>query len=174
VHVAPLDAVALGVVSLAAVRGLLIGLIREAFSIGSLGGAVIAVRMGTDPLALWLRNDAQIDAGDFTLRVAAACLIVIGVVGMVTITGRFLRRGVRAAGLGWADRLGGGLLGSAEGALAVSLLLAGTVALVGRDHPLLATSRTLAALDEARQVAIAQSRPLEEKDVSAPPPERER
>jgi len=164
---AAIDVLALGILTLAAARGLLIGMIREAFSLLALGGAVIAVRLFTDPLATWLRTEAHVTWGDFTVRVAAGVLLVIGVVGAVVITGKIVKRGVRAAGLGWADRLGGGLLGAAEGLLVVGLILAGAVAAIGRDHAALADSRTLSFFDEARAVA---NRDAPHTDVAAPPP----
>ena len=169
---AVLDVVALGVLVLAAARGLLIGMIREAFSIVALGGAIVALRLFTDPLAHWLRVEASVGWGDFSLRVASGILLVVTVVGAVVITGRLLRRGVRAAGLGWADRIGGGVLGTAEGLLVLALVLAGAVSTVGRDHELLARSRTLDLFDEARRVAEGSSSALDatldEIDVAAP------
>jgi len=162
---AAFDVVALGILTLAAARGLLIGMIREAFSLLALGGAIVAVRLFTDPLGAWLRAEAGVAWGDLTLRVASAVLLIVGVVGAVVITGKIVRRGVRAAGLGWADRLGGGLLGTAEGLLVVGLILAGAVAALGRDHTAIAESRTLALFDEARRTT--QPAPA---NVASPPP----
>jgi membrane protein required for colicin V production len=152
-------AVILGV---AVLRGLWIGLVREAFSIAALAGALVAVRLFTAPVASWLRHEAGLEAGDLALRVAAGALVAVTVVLAVAAAGRLLRRGLRAAGLGWADRLGGGLLGGAEGLLVAGVLLWAVVALLGRDHAQLAGSRAVAALDEARRVAAP--------DVAAPPP----
>lgn len=164
---AVLDVLAVGILALAAFRGLLIGMIREAFSLVALGGAIIAVRLFTDPLAAWLRNEGGVGLGDFSLRVLSGVLLVIGVVSAVMILGKAIRRGVRAAGLGWADRLGGGLLGTAEGLLLVGLILAGAVAAVGRDHTSLTQSRALAFFDEAR--GVARSVEAGDIDVAAPP-----
>ena len=44
----------LGVLSLATLRGLLIGAIREAFSLASLGAAVLGVRLWLDPAGGWV------------------------------------------------------------------------------------------------------------------------
>lgn len=165
---AVVDVLAVGVLGIAALRGLLIGMIREGFSLLALAGAVIGVRLFADPLAVWLRQDAGVGWSDFSVRLAAGAMLVVGVVGAVVIVGRVLRRGVRAAGLGWADRLGGGLLGTAEGLLVVGLVLAGTLAAVGRNHAALTGSRTLAFFDEARHVA--QGHDPASADVSAPPP----
>lgn len=159
---AAFDVLALAILSLAALRGLLIGMIREAFSLLSLGGAIIAVRLFTDPLALWLRTEGHVELGNFPLRVVSAVLLIVVVVGAMMITGKAVRRGVRAAGLGWADRVGGGMLGTAEGLLIVGLILAGALATLGRDSTVLSESRTLAFFDEARGAATA--------DVAASPP----
>ncbi|MBW2444339.1 MAG: CvpA family protein [Deltaproteobacteria bacterium] len=164
---AAVDVLALGILTIAAARGLLIGMIREAFSLVALGGAIIAVRLFTDPLAAWLRTEAGVGWGDFTLRVGSGVLLVISVVGAVVIVGKIVKRGVRAAGLGWADRLGGGLLGTAEGLLVVGLILAGAAAAVGRDHISLVDSRALAFIDEARGVTSGGE--LGGVDVAAPP-----
>ena len=165
---AAIDLVVAAILALAFVRGLLIGLIREAFSIAALGGAIVAVRIFTDPVAAWLRRDVGLDAGDFSLRLAAAVLLLVGVVAVVVLAGRILRRGIRAAGLGWADRVGGGVLGTAEGLLVAGLLLGAVVTMAGRDHELIAESRSLSALDEARGLASrAEARVA---DVAAPPP----
>jgi len=166
-ELAPVDVVVGAILAVAALRGLWLGLIREAFSIAALGGALVGVRLFTQPVAAWLRHEAGFGAGDFALRVAAGVLVAVAVVVAVAVAGRILRRGVRAAGLGWADRLAGGVLGGGEGLLLAGLLLAAAVALLGRDHAQLAGSRALAALDEARRVA-GQSEAL--GDVAAPPP----
>jgi membrane protein required for colicin V production len=159
---AAFDVLALAILSLAALRGLLIGMIREAFSLLSLGGAIIAVRLFTDPVAAWLRTEAHVELGNLPLRVVSAVLLVVVVVGAMMITGKAVRRGVRAAGLGWADRVGGGMLGTAEGLLVVGLILAGALATLGRDSTVLSQSRTLAFFDEARGAATA--------DVASSPP----
>jgi len=160
----PIDAVLAALLAVAILRGLWLGLIREAFSIAALAGAVIAARLFTDPLAARLQQDFALHWSDFALRIAAVMLLVVGVFTAVAIAGRLLRRGVRAVGLGWADRLAGGVLGMAEGALVASLLLMLATALLGRDHGALEDSRALAALDEARRTVRS---PV--VDVAAPP-----
>lgn len=165
---AAIDVLAAGILTIAGARGLLIGMIRETFSVLAVAGAIISVRLFTSPLAAWLRTEGHVTWGDLELRVASGALLVVGVVGTVIITGKIVKRGARAAGLGWADRLGGGVLGAAEGMLVVGLILAGAVAALGRDHRAVADSRVLAFFDEAR--GVAQSA---QTDVAArPPPSR--
>ncbi len=151
------------VLAIALLRGLFLGLIRESFSIAALAGAVIAVRVFMDPLAERLALEFSLDWSPFALKVTAAVLLVVAVMVCVGFAGRMLRKGVRAVGLGWADRLGGGILGTAEGLLVAGLLLWLGTALVGRDHAVFADSQALAALDEARRAAGG-------ADVAAPPP----
>lgn len=154
--------------ALAMLRGLLLGLIRETFSIAALAGAVVAVRLLADPLARWLALELELSWSPFALRVTAGLLLVVGVVACVSLAGRLLRRGVRAAGLGWADRLGGGVLGTAEGLLVAGLLVWLATTLVGRDHAVFEDSRALAALDQARRAAQDPAQ-HPEVDVAAPP-----
>jgi len=152
--IAPIDLVVAAIVATAVLRGLWLGLIREAFSIAALAGAVIAVRLFADPAGAWLAAEAAAMGyalGDWTARIAAAVLLVVVVLAGVGIAGRMIRRGARAVGLGFADRLGGGVLGAAEGLLVAGLVVALTAALLGRDHPALDDSQALAALDQARR-----------------------
>src|SRR5208337_707452 len=100
-----LDLVVGTIVAVAALRGLLLGLVREAFSLGALAAAVVCVRWFTTPTA-----DALLPlVGDripaMALRVAAAILVAVLGVAVVALVGRIVRRGVKAAGLGFADRV---------------------------------------------------------------------
>ena len=77
-----------------------------------------------------------------------------------------LRQGVRAAGLSWADRAGGAVLGAAEGALVVAVgVLIASMAL-GRDHSSIRNSRSLEALERLEVVVQEGDFP----NVAAPPP----
>jgi uncharacterized membrane protein required for colicin V production len=87
---------------------------------------------------------------------------------VVTSLGRVIRRGVRAVGLGFADRVGGALLGTAEGVLVVALLLTFVTGYLGRDHPALADTRTLAAMEQLE--LLAREIPAADHDVASPPP----
>ena len=166
--ISPLDGVILAILAIGSLRGLLRGLIRETFSIGALGGAVIGVRYGMTPAADWI---VEVTGGEIS-EVAAPWMagIVIGccVIVAITFVGRFLRRGARAAGLGWFDRLGGGALGAAEGALVSALLLLGVIWVMGPGHPVLAESRSIEAFEEFQ---AAMQEPVEEQpDVAAGAP----
>jgi membrane protein required for colicin V production len=165
-----LDVAALAVLALAVVRGLWIGLVREVFSVGALAAACIAGRYGAHPTAAWLAEHAPVDLDPLAALAAGAIGSALAAGLAVALAGRFVARGLRAAGLGLADRSAGALLGAAEGALVVALLvlLAGT--LVGRDHPALARSRALAAVQQAEAV-VARSEGVT-PHVAAPPRQR--
>jgi uncharacterized membrane protein required for colicin V production len=86
---------------------------------------------------------------------------------VVTTIGRILRRGARAVGLGFVDRVGGGLLGATEGVLVVAVLVMLVGDRIGRDHPAIADSRTLAALEHME--LLARETPPSNIDVASPP-----
>lgn len=165
-----IDLVVAAILGVALLRGVFLGLIREAFSIGALAGAVVMVRLFAAPVAAWLveTTNGEVDAA-LAPWIAGAALAVATVVG-VAVTGRLVQRGARAAGLGWADRAGGAVLGSAEGLLVAGLLLVILSAAIGRDHPFVAGSRSISALEELERRADA--RDLNPIDVAAPPPAR--
>jgi membrane protein required for colicin V production len=163
-----LDLVVATVVAVAALRGLMLGLVREAFSLGALAAAVISIRLLTGPTAEALQPVLGDRVPAMALKAGSACLVALAGVATVALFGRLVRRGVKAAGLGFADRIAGAGLGAAEGLLVVSLGLAVLSAAIGRDHPALTTSQAYTYFDRAER-AIVGERPAPH-DVSAPPP----
>ena len=150
--ISAVDLAALAILALALLRGLFIGMIREVFSLAALAAACVAVRFGTAPCAEWLLLHSPVEIGDLVARIAAGAVIAVAVIVGVAIVGRAVRKGARWAGLGFADRLGGGVLGAAEGTLVIVVLMLLAVAVVGRDHPALTDSRTLAAFESAERL----------------------
>lgn len=149
----PLDLVVGTILGVALLRGLFLGLIREAFSIAALGGACVTARLFAAPAGDWL---VAVSGGFVDPSVApwvAGAALAVATIAAVASVGRLLQRGARAAGLGWADRAGGAVLGAAEGALVAGIVLLVASAAMGRDHPLLADSRSLSALDELERLA---------------------
>lgn len=158
---------ALAVLGGALLRGLSIGMVREAFSVAALAAACVAVHVGTGPAAEWLLRNADPDLGPLGARVLAGFAIGLAALVGVGLVGRLVQRSVRFAGLGLADRLAGGAIGAAEGALVVGVALLAAVTLVGRAHPLLADSQVLAAFERAERLARGEAGPA--RDVAAPP-----
>ena len=166
----PVD-IAVGVIlAVALLRGLLLGLVREAFSIAAVGAACIAVRNYGSAAADWLVAETGGQIGSDVAPWLAGVGVAVASIAVVVLVGRLLRRGARWAGLGWIDRAGGAVLGAAEGLMVVAILLLVAGEVLGREHPALAASRSLAALERAEQVAS--SGQWRSADVAAPPPER--
>jgi membrane protein required for colicin V production len=168
--VSPIDVAACAVLAVALVRGLAIGMVREAFSVAALAAACLAVRFGTGPAAAWLLDNALPGLGPLGAEILAGTAVGLGAALAVGLVGRLVRRGVHAAGLGLADRVAGAAIGAAEGALLVGIALLLAILLVGRGHPLLARSRTLATFERAERLARGELA----SDVAAPPPTRRR
>jgi membrane protein required for colicin V production len=164
----PIDIVVVAIVGIAAMRGLFLGLIREAFSIGALAGAVIAVRIWNEPFSDWLVDATRGRLGELAPWLSGA-LLAIGVIAAVGVFGRVMRHGARAVGLGWFDRAGGVALGIAEGALATGALLLVITSALGRHHTVIAGSRSLALMERFEELREGRARV---PDVAAPPSER--
>ncbi len=58
-----------------------------------------------------------------------------------------LRKGAHFVGLGWADRIAGGVIGAAEGALAAGVILVVTTWALGADSPLVEDSKSIEVLE---------------------------
>lgn len=148
----PLDGIVLTVLVAALARGAFRGIVLEGFSMAALAVAVLVTRATAGPAGAWLnaRTDGQI--GALAAPWIAGILIAFCTAAFMGLIGRLLRKGVRMAGLSWADRVGGGALGLAEGGLLSVLVVLGAVWIVGRDHPSVADSRSLAAYDRVQSV----------------------
>ena len=110
-------------------------------------------------------------AGNETSRsLLAGAMLAVGTIAVVVLAGRVLRRGARWAGLGLADRAAGAVLGVAEGALVVGILLGIGAMLLGRDHPVLTSSLSFGALEQLERIAQGPAPPgPSDVDVAAPP-----
>ena len=161
-----LDLIAAALLALAALRGVWIGAVREAFSLAGLAAAIVAVRAWREPVASWLEANGPVAMSGLAAQLLAALALGVGSLVAVALIGRLVRRGVRGAGLGLLDRLAGAVLGAAEGALLVAALTLGLAALLGREDSALAGTQTLAAL-EATEQALGVTAP----HVSSAPPE---
>ena len=155
------------IIGIACMRGFFLGLIREAFSLASLGAAYMAVRAFVGPVAQWVGEISEGRISEALEPWVAGALLVLVTIGVVTTIGRILRRGARAVGLGFVDRVGGALLGATEGVLVVAVLIMLVGDRVGRDHPAIADSRTLAALEHME--LLTRETPPADVDVASPP-----
>ena len=161
------DIVVGAIIGIACLRGFFLGLIREAFSLASLAAAYIAVRAFVGPVSEWVGDISGGRINEALEPWVAGALLVLVTIGAVTTVGRIIRRGARAVGLGLVDRVGGGLLGATEGVLVVVVLILLVGDRIGRDHPAIANTRTLAALEEME--LLASEAPPTEIDVASPP-----
>ncbi len=161
------DVVVGTIIGIACLRGFFLGLIREAFSLASLGAAYLAVRAFVAPVGEWVGEVSDGRIGEALAPWVAGALLVLVTIGVVTSVGRAVRRGARAVGLGFADRVGGGLLGVTEGVLVVAVLIVLVGDQIGRDHPAIAGSRTLAVLEQME--LLARRAPAADVDVASPP-----
>jgi uncharacterized membrane protein required for colicin V production len=152
---------------LAALRGLGLGLVREAFSVGSIAIAYAAVVLYTERAAAWLERESGGEIGSLVAPwIAGLGIAALGVAGGALV-GRLAKRGARLAGLGWIDRAGGVALGTAEGLLVIGILFQLAGAFLGREHPLLASSRGRVAIEELQRIAASGEWTL--PDVAARP-----
>ena len=135
-----LDGLVLALFLLTTARGLAIGLIREGFSIAALAGACIAVATFRVPAAQWLHTSFDPAVPESAAPWIAGAAIAVITIAVVGLAGRIVRRGARAVGLGWADRVAGGALGAAEGFLLSMLVVVGALWLLGRDSPTISNS----------------------------------
>lgn len=161
----PLDLVVLVVVGLLALRGLLRGAVREAFALGALAAAVLAVRFFEPAATALLEPRLAPHLSPPVVRGLAIVLVAGVALVAVSAAGAFVRRGLHAVGLGLADRVGGAALGVAEGALAVAIALSLAGGLLGADHPWLRASEAYGWLARARGERGADARL---PDVAAP------
>lgn len=162
----PLDGVILAVLIVAMARGIFTGLIRETFSVAALAAALIAARFFTTPAAAWLTETTGGQIGAIAAPWIMGALIAVATVGVVATAGRLLRRGAQLAGLSWADRLGGAAIGAAEGGLLALVIVLACTWTIGREHPAVAGSRSLAAYDEVTK--FVDDRGVELPEVAAP------
>lgn len=122
------DLTALGVILVFFVMGLFKGLIWQVsrivilisayFVAGQFGHAVAAMLGASPPQVLPPGTAASVPEVETTLYVAY-CLLFVGVLIVLSLLAILIRKLAHKAGLGFFDRLGGGVLGVATGACVV-------------------------------------------------------
>lgn len=147
-----LDVIVLTVLFIAVLRGIWIGLIREGTSLATIGVAAIVTRLFIDPFSIQL---TEMTGGEITGKTAvwiAGVLLVVATILVLSIAARLLKRGADAAGLGWADRLGGGALGAAEGTIVAAVLVTIALWLVGPNHTTTEGSRSIELVKQVQSM----------------------
>jgi uncharacterized membrane protein required for colicin V production len=159
-----IDMIVLTVLLIAVARGIWIGLIREGLSIFAIGAATIVTRLTVEPTAVRLTELTGGEVSGKTALWIAGVLLVVATILAVGMLARLLRRGATFAGLGWADRVGGGALGAAEGAIVSAILVLLALWLVGEDHPTTEGARSVALVERLQTMHEAGELP----SVAAP------
>lgn len=115
------DLVVIGVVGLATLLGLWKGLIKQLFVLaGVIAGYLLAIQL-YEPVSKYFTNiDQGLSKIISFLAIFIACIVIASIMGWVA--GRIFK----IAGLNWANRIGGGVLGFLKGFFviaAVALML---------------------------------------------------
>lgn len=147
-----IDMIVLTVLFITVLRGIWIGLIREGSSLAAIGIATIVTRLLVHPVSARLTD---LTGGEISGRTAlwiAGVLLVVATIVVLGVMARLLRRGAEAAGLGWADRLGGAALGAAEGAVVAVVLVTIALWLVGPDHATTQGARSIELVEQLQSM----------------------
>jgi len=134
-----IDVAALAVLGLAVLRGLWIGIVREAFSLAALAAAIFAFRALRAPVADEIAMRTHWDP--LIATAVAGGAVVIAALLSVALVGAIVRRLVDSVGLSSIDRIGGAVIGAAEGVLVIGLALFGATEVLGTRDPLFVHSR---------------------------------
>lgn len=149
-----IDMLAATIVFVALIRGIWIGLVREGLSLAAIGLCTIVTRLFLDPLSLQLTEWTGGELVGKTATWIAGVLLVVATILACGAIARLMKKGVQFAGLGWADRVGGGALGVAEGTLISAVLVMIAIWLVGPDHPTTDGARSVALVEEWRSTHL--------------------
>lgn len=118
-----LDWLLAGMLALSTVRAVMRGLVQSLFGLAGLICGFLIAGAKDEAAAVWVVHRGWIVTPEVA-RVVCYAVILVGVMVLFGVAGAVARRTAHAAGLGWADRLLGGLTGVARGVLlGVALLL---------------------------------------------------
>lgn len=143
-----IDMIAISVILIAVARGLWIGLIREGLSLAAIGLCTIVTRLFIEPLSIQLTDATGGDIAGKTAVWIAGVLLVMATVLVCGVIARLMKRGAEFAGLGWADRVGGGALGLAEGSIVAAVIVMIGLWLVGPDHESMEHARVVEIVEQ--------------------------
>jgi len=116
-----LDWVLLSLMTFFFIRGLFRGFLLEIFEIIAIIAGFVVVQIFGSVFGLFLTNHTPIQRG-WAGILAAGILFLVAVVA-VGITGRLLRKLIRAASLGWIDRFAGSLVGLLKSIILILILM---------------------------------------------------
>ena len=150
-----IDMIVATIVVLAIARGVWIGMIREGLSLAAIGLCTIVTRLFVEPLSTQL---TALTGGDVAGKAAlwiAGLLLVMATVLLCGVAARLMKRGAQFAGLGWADRVGGGALGLAEGSIVAAVVVLIGLWLVGPDHESMEDARSVDLVEQLQSAREA-------------------
>lgn len=132
------DIVALSVIGLTVALGLWKGLAVQVFGLaGLILGYILSVKYYLSAAKLLP------DISQGTARIAGFLAIFIACILAAFILGRLLGKLLKIAGLGWANRLFGGVLGLLKGTLIISVIMVVLVAFLPSDSVMMKQSVTV-------------------------------
>ncbi len=136
------------------------GFLYESFSLVGSVLAYLAAAWGYPRVALWF---APYVTSHWVADIAGFLTIFIGVVLLAGIVGRIARWGASGIGLGWADRLLGGVFGLLRGILISAVLLLAITSFASDSAELTHSSLGPYVLMVARMVVYAAPAQLRER-----------
>ena len=119
-HLGAYDWIVILVILLSMAVGLMRGVIRETASIAAWGGAFLAARQFSEPLAA--RFEHSIDNSALRLAIAFIVVFVVALI-LIGLVGQWLAQALHKVGLRPLDRALGALFGVLRGALIVLVLV---------------------------------------------------
>lgn len=121
------DLATLAITVLSLLFGLWRGLVRIAFSVGAVAIGLIVARLFQPQVARWLATTLSLKPG--VAGAVGYLVLFLGTAVAIGVAGKLLTQLLAASDVNWINRLAGGALGLAGGALLASALYA-MVALV--------------------------------------------
>jgi membrane protein required for colicin V production len=134
-----LDIMIMGILGLTTVCGLWKGMIRQiVILIGVVCGYIISSKLYV-PIARILPKNVEPGSAEIIsfIIIFIACIIAASVLGALA------DRILKTAGLGWANRFAGGLLGAVKGVILVAVIVIALLAFAPTDSGVIRTSVTL-------------------------------
>jgi membrane protein required for colicin V production len=134
-----LDMMILAVLGLTTACGLWKGMIRQIVILaGVICGYIISSKLYAPVARILPKN---IEPG--TAKIISFIIIFITCIIAASVLGVLIDRILKIAGLGWANRLAGGLLGAMKGFIVVAIIAVALLAFLPADNGLIRTSVTL-------------------------------